>query len=361
MAEFTMGGDYTANEFSNKYTVDNLIYPDDLQSLEYGGNKVIFYINALEDSKFMTSGVATVDMTSMDVPSIRGPLLAQDMSAGGAALSASAGVLALSAGAGGMHGFQNPGTNSAGGTNSSILSSIWGAIKGSVGVGAAVGVGYGAVASIAGSGSRKTKRLKSVIALHTPTALNSRYNVTWSEEETASASMGAELFQAKGWGGNKDSALSSVANVALSKGPNSGMVSAATGLAANPRKEQLFKGVDFRTFAFNYSFAPRNESEAENVLNIIKMFKFHMHPEMKDTTSFLYLYPSEFDIVYYKGSKENLKIHRHTSCALTGLEINYTPNGNFTTFANGMPTQIDVVLQFKELALLDKELIANGL
>jgi len=92
-------------------------------------------------------------------------------------------------------------------------------------------------------------------------------------------------------------------------------------------------------------------------LNIIRSFKYHMHPEFKDTTGFLYIYPSEFDIVYYKGTQENLNIHRHTSCVLTEMNVNYTPNGIFSTFANGMPTQINITLTFKELMLLSKELI----
>ena len=131
----------------------------------------------------------------------------------------------------------------------------------------------------------------------------------------------------------------------------------ATGLAANPKKEQAFKNVDFRTFSFDYQFAPKSATEAENVLNIIRSFKYHMHPEFKDTTGFLYIYPSEFDIVYYKGTQENLNIHRHTSCVLTEMNVNYTPNGIFSTFANGMPTQINITLTFKELMLLSKELI----
>ena len=90
-------------------------------------------------------------------------------------------------------------------------------------------------------------------------------------------------------------------------------------------------------------------------------FKYHMHPEYKDTTGFLFLYPSEFDIVYYHGAEENLNIHRHTSCVLTDLTVNYSPNGVFNTFSDGMPTEIAVQMNFKELTILTKELIQDGL
>ena len=82
-----------------------------------------------------------------------------------------------------------------------------------------------------------------------------------------------------------------------------------------------------------------------------------MHPEFKSENAFLYIYPSEFDVTYYKGGTENLNIHRHTSCVLTEVNVNYTPNGVFSTFDNGMPTQITLSLTFKELQLLSKETI----
>jgi hypothetical protein len=82
-----------------------------------------------------------------------------------------------------------------------------------------------------------------------------------------------------------------------------------------------------------------------------------MHPEFKDETGFLYIYPSEFDIVYYKGARENLSIHRHSSCVLTEMNVNYTPNGIFTTFEDGTPTQINLSMTFRELMLMSKETI----
>jgi hypothetical protein len=43
------------------------------------------------------------------------------------------------------------------------------------------------------------------------------------------------------------------------------------------------------------------------------------------------------------------------------MSINYTPNGLFTTFDNGMSTQMNVTLNFRELALLTKDKIKDGL
>jgi hypothetical protein len=82
-----------------------------------------------------------------------------------------------------------------------------------------------------------------------------------------------------------------------------------------------------------------------------------MHPEFKDGDGFLYIYPSEFDIVYYSGGSENKNVHRHTSCVLKEMNVNYTPQGQFNALKTGMPVQINVDMTFLELALATKDKI----
>jgi hypothetical protein len=43
------------------------------------------------------------------------------------------------------------------------------------------------------------------------------------------------------------------------------------------------------------------------------------------------------------------------------MNVNYTPNGQFNSFDNGMPTQINITLSFRELSLLTKDKIKDGL
>lgn len=338
---------YRDEQGKTQYNVESHAYPNDLMATDgrYGGNYVIFYINVNVESKLAKS-LTNNDFVDNIPPRDRGDLIAQNFDkkqlfASQTALIGGGAVLGKVLGAGGGV---------------------------TAGTAALATVGAGAVASVAPSASRQQKRLKTAIALHVPNQLSIRYGMQWSEDDTfalaAAGTAATELAKAVQ---NKDAknlsepAKAIVANLALSKGPNAGALSAATGLAANPKKEQVFKGVDFRTFQFDYQFFPRDEKEAENVLNIIQAFKYHMHPEFKDNNNFIYLYPSEFDISYYQGGKENLNIHRHTSCVLTEMNINYTPNGTFTTFPNGMPTQINVTMNFRELALLTKDKVKDGL
>jgi uncharacterized protein YcfJ len=338
----------TATTFdSNTYQTKQYSYPSDLfdSTGQYGGNYAIFYINVSADSKLYKADPtrALTDMPKRD----QGDLVGQNID-----LKTANGVSGAVEGAvgGGL-----------------LTGNLKGAAGGAV-AGGAAGVATGALLSSMGT-TRANKRLKTAIALHIPNDLSISYGVQWSEEDTAALAMGGaageEVIKAITSGG-KNSDVTGVgadilANLALSKAPNAGANSAAIGLAANPKKEQVFKGVDFRTFSFDYKFFPRNSTEAQYVLNIIQEFKYHMHPEFKDSNNFLYIYPSEFDIMYYQNGQENLNLHRHTSAVLTHMSINYTPNGMFTTFADGMPTQIDVKLDFRELALLTKDKVKAGL
>ena len=354
-----------ASEMSDKYSVGMHSYPTDLISStgEYGGNYVIFYINVQTDSKLGQSkdnSQFVEDLTPRD----RGDLIAQNLSSS-KLVAANAG---LNLGAAAI-------ANKAGGDNL-FSSKEKGTATGATKVAGLATVGAAAIAVNAASASRAQRRLKTAIALHVPNQLQIRYGMQWGEQDTGALAMagatlnqGEELAKALAQNKGKLQATKDVgelaaaigANVALSKGPFKDANSAATGLAANPKKEQIFGGVDFRTFQVEYQFFPRSVKEAENVQRIIYEFKYHMHPEFKDSNNFLYIYPSEFDIFYYQNGKENLNIHRHTSCVLTEMSINYTPNGTFSTFENGMPTQINVQMTFRELALLTKDKIKDGL
>jgi hypothetical protein len=341
-----------ASSMSDKYSVSMHSYPKDLISNtgEYGGNYAIFYINVQTDSKLAKTADES-EFVNDNTPRDRGDLIAQNLS--------SDKLLA---------------------TNLGLLAG--GAILGkALGVGAVAGptaglaaVGAYATSKVAATASRAQRRLKTAIALHIPNQLQIRYGMQWGDQDTGALAMAAvageqavEIAKALM---NKDSvntkdvgdiAAAMGTNLALSKGPFASANSAATGLAANPKKEQVFSGVDFRTFQVEYQFFPRSVDEARNVQRIIYEFKYHMHPEFKDANNFVYIYPSEFDIFYYQNGTENLNLHRHTSCVLTEMSVNYTPNGVFSTFDNGMPTQINVQMSFRELALLTKDKIKDGL
>lgn len=335
------GGKATAFN-DNKYAFDQHCYPDNLMSEAYGGNYAIFYINVSDDSKLRETE-ETVSLDSKTEPRFRSKFLAKPMTT--KELISAAGV--------------------AGAAEALVTG---GGLKGALKSGAGASIGTGAIGLFAPENTRSLRRLKTAIALHIPNQLSVRYGMQWSEEDTANiqAASGISdgLMKALANKGsvNKQAMVGAeaAASMALAKVPNAGAISAKLGIASNPKKEQTFKGVDFRKFTFEYQFFPRSSAESMNVMSIIETFKLHMHPEFKTENQFIYIYPSEFDITYYTGHVENQNLHRHTSCVLEEMTVNYTPNGNFSVFSDGMPTQINISLGFRELMLLSKETVAGG-
>jgi hypothetical protein len=346
-----------------QYDLTHHSFPSDItNSADYGGNYVIFYINVNVDSKILKDkSVATIpdNMVQRD----RGGLIAvnQKMFGDEATAAQKAGFVGL-----------NAAGQALSGAGAGLLAK--GPVGAGIGAAANAGpaaIGIGAAMTQTSTISRAQKRLKTAIALYIPNQLSIRYGMQWSEEDTfayQAAAGGAEAamkaFATGGSAGVGQGAAAGapvIAAMGLKSDKQGAAASAATGLAANPKKEQVFKGVDYRTFQFDYQFFPRDASEAANVMEIINAFKLHMHPEFKDANEFLYLYPSEFDVEYWQNGGVNPFVHRHTSCVLTEMNVNYTPNGQFNTFANGMPTQINITLQFRELSLLTKDKIKDGL
>lgn len=346
---------------STKYDISKLTYPEDLlgNTDQYGGNYVIFYVNVQEDSKLINQlKYETITDQSAVPPRLRGDAIALNTTAAeGIAVS---GVTATLGGG--------------------ILKAV-GAPKATPAAAGAVGLGTGYAASTTAAGfNRPQKRLKQAIALHMPEDLNIKYGMQWESQDTALAAaaftisgQAAETFNKAKKSGIGQSVMADAAKskgkdllqgggtYAALKTPGTGdYTSVQTGLATNPKKEQIFRGVNYRDFQLNYRFFARSEQEAKQIQEIITAFKLHMHPEFKDAYNFIYIYPSEFDIYYYQNGVENMHIHRHTSCVLTDLSVSYTPNGMFMAFEDGTPTQINIQLTFKELALLTKDNILDG-
>jgi len=139
----------------------------------------------------------------------------------------------------------------------------------------------------------------------------------------------------------------------------SDLLQAASKQVTNPFREQFFERVDFRTFNFRHTFMPKSAEEAQKVRDIIKMFKFHMHPEMVGGLGLMFLYPSEFEIKYMYRGEENTYFNKISTCVLEDMNVEY--GGDiFASFEDGQPVEVNMSLRFKELEVLTKERIAEG-
>jgi len=138
----------------------------------------------------------------------------------------------------------------------------------------------------------------------------------------------------------------------------------AFGTAENPFIEMLFKQMNLREFSYEFTFSPRNQREAEEVQAIIKLFRFHMAPELMGNNKRYLRLPSTFDIHYMyqhslESGHENNFYSKIATCVLSGVNVDYTPGG-VKSFQDGSPTQITMGLSFQETELLTKDMINKG-
>lgn len=131
------------------------------------------------------------------------------------------------------------------------------------------------------------------------------------------------------------------------------------GMAVNPQIFVLFRGIDLRTFQFDFIFTPKSPEEAANIRNIIKAFRFHAAPEIRADWSRFYIAPSTFNIEFMYKDKINQNIFQMTSCVLKRLSVDYAPYG-WSTFNDGMPVQTILSMTFQETEIITKEKVNQG-
>ena len=131
----------------------------------------------------------------------------------------------------------------------------------------------------------------------------------------------------------------------------------ATGKKINNNMELLFNGPTLRSFNFSFKLRPRTESEAILCRNIIKSLKRDSAPKTSTTNLFLET-PNVFQIKYIYQAQDGILpsytehpfLNVMKPCALTSINVNYTPDGSYMTYeTNGSMVGYDLNLTFQEI------------
>ena len=129
------------------------------------------------------------------------------------------------------------------------------------------------------------------------------------------------------------------------------LLSRSEGKILNPNMELLFKGVQLRSFNFSFNLAPRDETEAGSVKNIIRAFKKSMAARTS-TGAGAGLFvdsPNVFQLEYRSGNKKHPFLNSFKPCALTNMAVDYTASGAYATYEDATPVHMKLTLSFQEL------------
>ena len=139
-----------------------------------------------------------------------------------------------------------------------------------------------------------------------------------------------------------------------------------SGVVLSERMELAFKGIDKRTFQYEFKMSPKSQEEAKEIRNIINAFKFNMLPEFEgsDQHGRRLIVPNTFDIEYMWNGAQNNFLHKISTCVLQSMNVSYGGD-KFKTHAGiggdgAPPIDTTLSLTFKELELITKERAAEG-
>ena len=225
------------------------------------------------------------------------------------------------------------------------------------------------ISNLSGFGERpKNRTLLGSAILPIPGGIADNNNVGWSGEtmnpvEAAIASVALGTIMAGlGEGGKriKDIATAAMGNknevgtltgtaiAAAASQTGSQLLKRTQGAILNPNMELLFSGPSLRQFNFSWKFAPRDPKEAQMVIKIIRFFKQGMAAIREEPNLFLRT-PNTFQLSYHhKGSPHNY-LNKFKECALVNCGVQYTPDGNYATYEDGVMTAYQMTLSFQEL------------
>lgn len=140
-----------------------------------------------------------------------------------------------------------------------------------------------------------------------------------------------------------------------------------TGTILNPNTELMYESPEMRGFNLNFKMVARDQPEATAIRTICNQFKKCLLPHWGGTTvhgllksGALLSIPHIVKVSFMQGNKLNPYVSQFKKCAITSVNINYTPDGSYATYKDGSPVSTMLSLQFKELKLIFAGEIAAG-
>ena len=158
----------------------------------------------------------------------------------------------------------------------------------------------------------------------------------------------AQISKAAGAGAEdvKDAIAQTIAGAAT--GDQKALMQRTSGQVINPNMELLFNGPQLRDFSFAFNFTARSAGEGRTILRILRFFKQGMSPIRSESNLFLKS-PHTFRLEYKNGSRDHKALNKFKECALKSCALQYTPDGNYATFEDGVMTKYQMTLGFTEL------------
>ena len=234
----------------------------------------------------------------------------------------------------------------------------------------------------------KDKKYKQIL-LYMPQDVQDAFNAKWEGKKFGALTTGLVAAAGQGETKKKLKGIVDSATTAFSKGKANAAAAMITGLAnkitgdtittgdvfggisgvaRNPNVEVLFQSMELRTFDLTFKMAPYDETDVENMNGIIKIFKKAMLPQYQlgegvsvfgmenDALQAGFIQvPKVCAVNFMRGASRNIYLPRYKMCAITDVNVNYTPDNVYATFSGSSPVATEIKISFMETKLVFSE------
>jgi len=130
------------------------------------------------------------------------------------------------------------------------------------------------------------------------------------------------------------------------------VLASTMGKILNPNTEVLYSGPNLRTFGLTFKMTARSSAESTAIKSIITTFKKAMLPTAGNGAQLMVNVPNIVQVTFMNKQNKNPWVTQFKQCAIGSVNVNYTPDGVWSTFRDGAPTAVTLQLQFLELKVL---------
>ena len=180
------------------------------------------------------------------------------------------------------------------------------------------------------------------------------------------------------------SALAALKTSALNRIPGVGgnlsindITGSTRGIVLNPNAELLYDSPDLREIGMVFKMVPQTADEAKQIKMICDAFRTASLPKYgagtkptagigtddkpldSGASNFIRI-PNLCKFTFMTGSGSNTNIAQYKPCAITGVQVNYTPDGTYATYGDGSPVATEITLKFVETKLIFSSEIQAG-
>ena len=153
-------------------------------------------------------------------------------------------------------------------------------------------------------------------------------------------------------------------------------LSGISGTILNPNTEMMYQSSTMRGFELRFKMQARSERESDEIKRIYTTFKRAMLPsyggevigkgigpgtptDKKPGNGNFITLPKIVRVAFMTGKELNEYVTQYKPCAITGVDINHTPDGAWAAYKGGAPVATEIKISFKELKLIFAQEIAS--